>query len=44
MNAFAKRTCRACVVANPCNALMYTLKKFTPDLESDNFTCLSRLD
>jgi len=44
MNIYAKRTCRSLIVANPCNALMYALRKFTPDFPKENFTCLSRLD
>ena len=44
MNHYARRSCRALMVTNPCNILCYTLRKYATDFPDENFSSLSRLD
>jgi len=44
MNNYANRNCRAVVITNPVNTMMYILQKYATDFPKENFSSLSRLD
>ena len=44
MNNYAKRNCKAVVITNPVNTMMYILQKYATDFPKENFSSLNRLD